>query len=160
MAREIKNYNSKSREHIEIDLKSELSSVIYFIYKKCSNQFNSSKKNTKSLSHKFKQSPNKITTDNSKKKKPGLPKPPLEKQAIKSSLILPKPSSLPNNRYLYYTPKKLINLFKAKSPKEQTQQIEINLSDDLNLLSTETLSHHYINNENNIMISLNEEVES
>ncbi len=104
------------------------------------------------------------TIINSNKKTKFLPlqqqKTPFDKQIIQSSLLIPKSSSLPNNKYLYCTPKKLINLFKGKSAKEQTQQIEINLSDDVNLLSTESLSHNYVNNENNIMISLNEEVES
>ncbi len=63
-----------------------------------------------------------------------------------------------NLRYLSFTPKKLINLYKNKSPaskQEETQQIEINLSDDVYQLSTDNFTSNYIN-----VISQNEEQDS
>ena len=51
-----------------------------------------------------------------------------------------------------------LNSYTMNSKKEDPKQIEINLTDDFNFSTNETGTITRVNNENNIMISTNEEV--
>ena len=112
------------------------------------------------LTHNFKSEIKKTKPKNSIP--PSYKADPINSKSLKNHKTSTKKPSL-NLRYLSFTPKKLITLYKNKSPaskQEETQQIEINLSEDVYLLSTDNLTSNYINNDNNMMISQNEEQDS